>query len=63
MCILTSFRRKFEHGNGSQGQNNHRRFQRNQKRLPSPKLPNGNIPFRKIPMCPKDEWYNVSELF
>ncbi|GBL95681.1 Poly(A) RNA polymerase gld-2 A [Araneus ventricosus] len=53
-------RRKFDHANSSQRQNVHRRFQ-NQKRFPqNSKVPNGNIPSRKIPQHPKDEWYNVS---
>ncbi|GIY42481.1 poly(A) RNA polymerase gld-2 homolog A [Caerostris darwini] len=54
-------RRKFDHGNSSQRQNIHRRFQ-NQKQFPqNSKVLNGNIPFRKFPQHPKDEWYNVSQ--
>lgn len=53
-------RRKFEHGNGSQGQNNHRRFQHNQRHmLPNSKVPNGML-YRKIPQNPSDEWHKVS---
>ncbi|GFY55794.1 poly(A) RNA polymerase gld-2 homolog A [Trichonephila inaurata madagascariensis] len=55
-------RRRIDHGNSSQRQNIHRRFQ-SQKRSPqnSSKVPNGNIPSRKIPQHPKDEWFNVSQ--